>query len=218
MFAVPRLILKKNSSLVLKTNLKINPILTHRFHYSTDKPTETNSANAETTQNNATKNENVSKVEEYETKIAQLQDSYRRALAETENIRQRSKKEIDAAKVYSIQKFASDLLDSADILTLALQSVPKEEVKQESQNKHLKDLFEGVSMTKTELLKTFKRHGVEPFDPIGEKFDHNKHEALFQNALPGKEAGTVFHTTKIGYTINGRVLRPAKVGVVKSED
>jgi molecular chaperone GrpE len=79
-------------------------------------------------------------------------------LADAENVRQRSRKEIANAKDFAIQKFAKDLLDSADILQMALQSVPPFG---ESPNKDLKDLHMGVSMTRTELLKTFKRHGIK---------------------------------------------------------
>lgn len=139
-------------------------------------------------------------------------------MADAENVRQRSKKELEAAHQFAITKFSKDLLDSADILQLALKSVPETERTGSSPNKHLKDLYTGVDMTFSELMKTLKRHGVEPFDPTGEKFDHNMHQALFQSPVPEKEPGTVFQTTKIGYTLNGRVLRPAQVGVVSSKE
>jgi molecular chaperone GrpE len=136
-------------------------------------------------------------------------------LADAENVRQRSRKEISNAKDFAIQKFAKDLLDSADILQMAIDSVPP---LGESPNKDLKDLYMGVSMTRTELLKTFKRHGMEEFDPMGEPFNPDLHEALFQAVVEGKEPGTVFDVQKKGYTLNGRVLRPAQVGVVKIEE
>ncbi|KAF1991441.1 GrpE nucleotide exchange factor [Aulographum hederae CBS 113979] len=73
-------------------------------------------------------------------------------------------------------------------------------------------------MTSTILLQTLKKHGLERFDPSveGEKFDPNLHEALFQTPMPGKEDGTVFHTQQTGFLLNGRVVRAAKVGVVKN--
>lgn len=82
-------------------------------------------------------------------------------------------------------------------------------------SKDLKDLHVGVSMTKIELLKALKRHGVEPFDPTGSAFDPNMHQAMFHVPHPGKEPGSILETTLLGYTLNGRVLRPAQVGVVK---
>lgn len=78
----------------------------------------------------------------------------------------------------------------------------------------ISNLYTGVSMTEAELVKTLKRHGVEQHNPEGEVFDPNKHQALFQTPVPDKQAGTVFVVQKLGYTLKGRVLRPAQVGVV----
>ncbi|KAF9429925.1 Mitochondrial matrix cochaperone [Podila epigama] len=150
--------------------------------------------------------------------LAEVKDRLLRTLADMENLRQRTAKEVANSKEYSIQKFAKDLLDTADILSMAIKNVPQEEISETSTNTHLKNLHTGVSMTRDELLKTFKRFGVEPFDPINEKFDPNFHQANFQVPMPGKEPGTVFDVQKIGYMIKGRVLRPAQVGVVQSTD
>lgn len=78
----------------------------------------------------------------------------------------------------------------------------------------LTNLYTGVSMTETELVRALQRHGVERENPEGDAFDPNKHQALFQAPMPGKEAGTIFAVQKMGYTLKGRVLRPAQVGVV----
>ncbi|KAF9377142.1 Mitochondrial matrix cochaperone [Podila verticillata] len=150
--------------------------------------------------------------------LAEVKDRLLRTLADMENLRQRTAKEVANSKDYSIQKFAKDLLDTADILSMAIKNVPQEEVAETSTNAHLKNLHTGVSMTRDELLKTFKRYGVEPYDPINEKFDPNLHQANFQVPMPGKEPGTVFDVQKIGFMIKGRVLRPAQVGVVQSTD
>ncbi|KAI8353392.1 GrpE nucleotide exchange factor, partial [Mortierella sp. GBAus27b] len=147
--------------------------------------------------------------------IAEIKDRLLRTLADMENLRQRTAKEVTNTKDYAIQKFAKDLLDTADILTLAIKNIPADEISESSSNTHLKSLHTGVSMTRDELLKTFKRYGVEPYDPINEKFDPNLHQANFQVPMPGKEPGTVFDVQKIGYMIKGRVLRPAQVGVVQ---
>uniref|UniRef100_W5L5S1 GrpE protein homolog n=1 Tax=Astyanax mexicanus TaxID=7994 RepID=W5L5S1_ASTMX len=137
-----------------------------------------------------------------------------RALADTENIRQRSQKMIDEAKLYGIQGFCKDLLEVADILEKATESVPKEEVT--SANPHLKNLYDGLVMTEVQIQKVFSKHGLVKLDPVGQKFDPYEHEALFHAPVEGKEPGTVALVTKVGYKIHGRTLRPALVGVVKA--
>ena len=141
-----------------------------------------------------------------------LQDKYMRSLAETENVRTRSQKLVSDAKQFGIQSFSKDLLEVADILEKATESVPKDEL---DNNEHLKNLFEGLTMTNTQLQKVFGNHGLEKVDPVGEKFDPNFHEAIFMMPSPGKDAGTVAVVTKIGYRLNGRSLRAALVGVVQ---
>lgn len=135
-------------------------------------------------------------------------------------------KEIANAKDFAIQKFAKDLLDSVDILDLALNSVPepfrergmcvKEDPKEIIEQ--LVNLYTGVSMTESELQKTLKRYGVEMDNPIDQVFDPNKHEAVFQTAVADKEPGTIFVVQKKGYMLKNRVLRPAQVGVVAAPD
>ncbi|KAK5827461.1 co-chaperone GrpE [Linnemannia elongata] len=150
--------------------------------------------------------------------LAEVKDRLLRTLADMENLRQRTAKEVANTKDYAIQKFAKDLLDTADILNMAIKNVPQDQIAESSDNIHLKSLHTGVAMTRDELLKTFKRYGVESFDPMNEKFDPNLHQANFQVPMPGKEPGTVFDVQKIGFMIKGRVLRPAQVGVVQSTD
>lgn len=157
----------------------------------------------------------VKMLEEKDKQIKALQDLYRRALADAENIRQRSKREIDDTAAYSIQKFAKDLLDTSDFLTMALKSVPEAERSESSSNQALKDLYTGVQLTRNELHHVLKKYGIEEHDPMGEKFDPNVHSAMFQAQIQGKEPGTVFSVQKTGFKILGRVLRAAQVGVVK---
>ena len=115
---------------------------------------------------------------EQKEKNAELLDKYKRALADGENLRLRLTKQIDDAKQFGIQGFCKDLLEVADILGHATESVPKEEISEK--NPHLKSLFEGLTMTKGTLEQIFKRHGLEQVNPINEKFNPNYHEALFQ--------------------------------------
>ncbi|XP_060524265.1 grpE protein homolog, mitochondrial [Cylas formicarius] len=143
----------------------------------------------------------------------ELVDKYKRALADGENLRQRLTKQIGDAKIYGIQSFCKDLLDVADVLNKATETVPREEISEK--NPHLKSLYEGLTMTQAELKNVFKRHGLEQVNPINEKFDPNFHEALFQQEAEGKEPGTVVVVSKTGYKLHERVIRPALVGVAK---
>ncbi|PKU36599.1 hypothetical protein llap_13094 [Limosa lapponica baueri] len=112
-----------------------------------------------------------------------------------------------------VTSFCKDLLEVADILEKATESVPKEEIKDE--NPHLKSLYEGLVMTEVQIQKVFKKHGLLRLNPVGAKFDPYEHEALFHAPMEGKEPGTIALVSKIGYKLHGRTLRPALVGVVK---
>ncbi|CAA87101.1 GrpE protein homolog, mitochondrial [Caenorhabditis elegans] len=143
-----------------------------------------------------------------------FKDKYQRSLAETENVRRRGIKQTDDAKVFAIQSFCKDLLEVSDILDIAVKSVKPEDL--ESGGKALKDLFEGVSMTRTVMAKTFAKHGLVTVDPTNEKFDPNLHEAVFQipSANAKQPVGHIEVCTKIGYSLKERPIRPAQVGVV----
>jgi len=144
----------------------------------------------------------------------ELKDKYKRSLAETENVRNRMQKQISDAKVFGIQGFCKDLLEVADILEKAVEATPKDKM---SENQELKDLFDGLTMTETQLLKVFGKHGLVRVDPAeGDKFDPNLHEALFQLPAADKEHNTIAVVTQKGFALNGRTLRAAKVGVVKN--
>lgn len=118
---------------------------------------------------------------------ADLQDKYKRSLAETENVRRRGQKQTEDAKVFAIQSFCKDLLEVSDILKLALDSVKADDVEK---NADLKNLYDGVNMTFTVLQKTFNRHGLVLVSPEGEKFDPNLHDAVFQ--VPKDQVRTRF--------------------------
>ncbi|KAM8938843.1 grpE protein homolog 1, mitochondrial [Pelodytes ibericus] len=148
-----------------------------------------------------------------EEKLKEITDKYKRALAETENLRQRSQTMVEEAKLYGIQGFCKDLLEVADTLEKATESVPKEEIK--DGNTHLKNLYDGLVMTEVQMQKVFKKHGVVKLNPVDATFDPYEHEALFHAPVEGKQAGTVALVTKVGYKLHKRILRPALVGVVK---
>lgn len=130
---------------------------------------------------------------------------------------------MQAAKDFAIQRFAKDLVDSVDNFDRALTTVAADKlsIPAGERNEFQQDLItlhEGLQMTENILMTTLKKHGLERFDPSveAEKFNPNEHEATFMTPMPGKEDGTVFHTQQKGFKLNGRILRAAKVGVVKN--
>jgi molecular chaperone GrpE len=150
-------------------------------------------------------------------KVVLIDDKYKRALAESENMRMRLQRQIEEAKVFGIQSFSKDLLEVADILGMAVQSVSKDTI-DSSDNPVLKSLFEGVAMTEKQLQTVFRRHGIIQINPIGHKFDPNEHHAIFEAEDPTKEPGTVSVVTKTGYKLKERTIRPAMVGVIKASN
>jgi molecular chaperone GrpE len=139
---------------------------------------------------------------------AELKDRALRALAETENMRRRTEKEIADARVYAVTNFARDLLSVADNLERALGSIPAGDAAARA-------LIEGVELTARDLTSVLARHGVKRLEPKGEKFDPNFHQAMFEAPSETIPAGAVFEVVQSGWKIGERVLRPALVGVSK---
>ena len=144
---------------------------------------------------------------------AELKDRLLRTLAEMENLRKRTSKEVADARAYGITGFARDILDIADNLQRALDAVPAEA--KANADPGLKALIEGVELTERSLLNTLEKNGVKKFDPSGEKFDPNFQQAMYEVPDPSVPAGTVVQVVQAGYMIGDRVLRPALVGVSK---
>lgn len=140
-----------------------------------------------------------------------VNDRLLRAMAETENLRRRTAREREDAGKYAISGFARDLLSVVDNLRRALDSLSDENRSDES----LGGLISGVENTERELLSAFERHGIRRIDPLGEKFDHNLHQAIFHQETSDQPAGTVVEVVQAGYVIADRLLRPAMVGVAK---
>ncbi|HEU0157132.1 MAG TPA: nucleotide exchange factor GrpE [Stellaceae bacterium] len=148
-----------------------------------------------------------------EAEFAEQKDRLLRALAETENIRRRAQREREDASKYAISGFAKDLLSAADNLRRALDSLPEAEIRDE----RTRSLLAGVAATERELLGAFERHGIRRIDPIGERFDHNLHQAIYEVPRSDAPAGTVVEVLQSGYVLHDRLLRPAMVGVAKGE-
>lgn len=157
------------------------------------------------------------------------------------NLQRNAAREKEQTKDYAITRFAGDLLETVDVLSLALKSVPESALKSpvpaeaptpsspspssspefftpstqptKSAQEYLKELHLGVEMTHRLLLQTLFKYNIKPFDPTGDVFDPNRHEALYQAPVPGKTPGTVIECQKSGFTIKDRTLRAAQVGV-----
>ncbi len=150
--------------------------------------------------------------EEAEGGDATLKEQLLRALADAENARRRAKKDVEDARNYAISRFAQDLLGVADNLGRALENIPAD--KRESDDA-VKAIAEGIEMTAREFETALGRHGITRIDPLGEKFDYNLHQALFETAETDQPDGTVVQVFQTGYRIGDRLLREAMVGVAK---
>lgn len=152
-------------------------------------------------------------VETLQKDAAEARDRMLRTLAEMENLRKRTTKEVADARLYGITGFARDVLDIADNLQRALDAVPAEA--RAAADPGLISLIEGVELTERSLLNALEKHGVKKFDPQGQKFDPNFQQAMFEVPDASVPSGTVVQVVQAGYTIGERVLRPALVGVAK---
>jgi molecular chaperone GrpE len=143
---------------------------------------------------------------------AQLKDQLLRALAEAENVRRRAQREREDASKYAIANFARDVLQVSDNLHRALEAIPAEAL---AEDEALKNLHEGVTATERQLDATLERQQVKRIWPMGEKFDANLHQAMFEVPTFDHRPGTVVQVMQAGYLIHDRLLRPALVGVAK---
>ena len=161
-------------------------------------------------------------LKEKDARIKDLADDLLYCKAELQIFQRRTAEEKKTMGDHAISRLAKDLTESIDVLDLALRSVP-EPLRKSSQtdnepSRALAELYDGVSLTRKSILDMLRTHGIEAFNPIGEKFDPLLHEALYQAPVPGKQPGSVLDCNKIGYMIKGRLLRAAQVGVVQETE
>lgn len=142
-----------------------------------------------------------------------LKDQMLRVAADMENLRRRTKRDVDDARQYAITNFARDVLSIGDNLDRAISTVPEDE--KENGGTTLVSLVEGMEMTGREMVRIFAKHGVTKEEPEGEKFDPNRHQAMFEIPNLSVASGTVMQVMQAGYMLGDRVLRPAMVGVSK---
>lgn len=150
------------------------------------------------------------RVAELEAEISNLKDQLLRALAETENLRQRTRREREDTIKYAPMGLVKDLVEVTDNLKRAIDSVPAEAIEGHEQ---LQNLLTGVRMTDKEILTVFERHNIKQVAALGEKLDPHSHEALFEVPDPSSPAGTIVQVMQPGYRLHDRLVRPARVGV-----
>lgn len=148
-----------------------------------------------------------------EAEAAKFKDQLLRAMAETENLRRRAQREREDTARFAVHGFAKDMLPVADNLRRALEAIP---VEARETDEMLKSLAVGVEATERQLAAALERHGVKRSDPTGEPFDPNFHQVMFEIENTGKPAGTIVQVLQAGYTLHGRLLREAMVGVAKA--
>jgi molecular chaperone GrpE len=145
--------------------------------------------------------------------LADYKDRLLRTLADMENMRKRTEREVADSRVYGISAFARDILGVADNMHRAMQALDDElRAKADDQ---LKALLDGVELTERELMNVLEKHGVKRIEPLNQKFDPNRHQAMFEVEDASVPSGTVIQVMQAGYLIGERVLRPALVAVSK---
>lgn len=175
---------------------------------SNDKQSEETADAAEAAEESAAED-----IDTYKQQIADLTDKLQRAVAEQDNMRKRLEREKADISKYAISNFARDVLTVADNIQRAIEAVPRDAAEGDQA---LKSFLEGVEVTERELLKVMERHGISRLNPVGEKFDPNFHQAMFEVATADAATGTVVQVVQAGYMLGERVLRPALVGVAKA--
>ena len=145
-----------------------------------------------------------------------LKDQLLRALADVENMRRRTERELESARKYAHTSFARDLVGAIDNLSRAFDAAPSGD--EAPTDEAIRGLMTGLEMSWTEIQTTMERHGIKRVDPKGEKFDYNLHQAMYEVPSPDMEPGMVVEVVQHGYVLHDRLLRPAMVGVSKAAD
>lgn len=158
-------------------------------------------------------NDDAEQEESVQDDLQVMQDRLLRTMAEMENLRRRTEKELQESRKYALARFATDLLDIMDNMKRAEDAVSDDMA---TGNEALKNLRDGVTMTRNEMRKIFDQHGIKRIDPVGEPFDHNLHQAVTEVPTNEHKPGTVIDMAQAGYSLHDRLLRPALVVVAKA--
>lgn len=174
-----------------------------------------NAAQGETpeTETPETETPEVDPIEALRVENGELRDRVLRAAAEMENLRKRTERDVADTRSYAIAGFARDMLSATDALSRALLVIPQET--RETAEGTLKSLIEGLELAEREMQRLLGKHGVKAIEAAGQKFDPNKHQAMFEVPNPNVPEGTVVQVVQEGFAIGERILRPAMVGVAK---
>ncbi|NXA32220.1 GRPE2 protein, partial [Eudromia elegans] len=152
-----------------------------------------------------------------EEQVRDLTERYRKALADSENVRRRTQKFVEDAKLFGIQSFCRDLVEVADILEKTAESAAGEA--EPNPNSTLKKIYEGLSLIEAKLQSVFAKHGLQKMNPVGGKYDPYDHEIVCHVPAEGMQPGTIALVTQDGYKLHGRTIRHALVGVaVESQE
>jgi len=147
-----------------------------------------------------------------------LKDQLLRALAESENTRRRSERDVQAAKKYGHTGLARDLVGAIDNLARALDIMKKDDFEAGTLSEAMTNVVTGIELSWTEIMSITEKHGIKQINPAGEKFDYNFHQAMFEVPTADTPPGMVVEVMQHGYVLHDRLLRPAMVGVSKAPD
>jgi len=164
---------------------------------------------------NSEEENNSEIISDLEQKASDLKDQLMRTLADGENLRKRTLKDVEHSKKYSHISFVKDLVSSVDNLQRALEAVPEDT---SSLPEPIKNLIIGLEIVEKEIISTLEKHNVRQIDPLGEKFDYNFHQAMFEVPTNDNEPGIVVQVSQKGYILHDRLVRPAMVGISKKID
>ena len=185
-----------------------------------DQPKESHASDSDTLKTNPIENEaplessfDPDDGADLEPEEEELRNQLLRAMADNENLRKRTEREVAAAKKYGPFSFVRDLLASIDNLEKAISLIPENK---DEMDETLKNILIGVDMTGREFASVLERHGISKINPEGEKFDYNLHQAMFEVPTNEVEPGTVVQVVQLGYLLHDRLVRPAMVGVSKA--
>ena len=220
-FAAARSVTKFHSSPLIRCDKAEKPVHEEQKIVEPTEQAKTNEQKQETNLEEDQVDPHTETIQKLEAKLTEAteankdkHDQLLRTLAELDNTRKRAQAEVENAHKFAVGKFAKALLEVADNLHRAAESVP-EEMRESEEMPVLKTLYEGVVLTDKEFHKTLSKFGVDKMEPLGQKFDPNLHEALFEMP-PGEksEPGSVGAVMQSGYVLHERTLRAAKVGIV----
>ena len=155
------------------------------------------------------------RIAELESELEDMRDRWMRSEAEIANVRARARREVDETRQYAVQKFATDIVEAAENLRRGLAALPPPDRREPDIITRMREGFEGVERS---FLATLERNGIKREDPTGTPFDPNLHQAMAEQPSDQHPPGTVLQAWSSGWTLNGRLLRPAMVVVAKQAD